>query len=72
MLATIPDTENGSTGSVSVSQDANAEECQTTPVRLTRDEMWSLWRAMRDYLPAHVEETPTRTAWRKLNDALEL
>lgn len=65
-------TKNDVTGSVSVPQSESVSVGTDALTGLTRDELWSLWRAVRDTLPTRGNEAPLRTAWAKLNDALEL
>lgn len=65
-------TKNDSTGSVSASQSQGGAECPDALKGLTRDELWSLWRAVRDRLPQCRDERALWSAWAKLNDALEL
>ncbi len=71
MVATNRDTENGVTVPESAPQTTGDSEPQGAPVRLSRDELWSLQRALVGRLMLYPRETALSTGLNKINEALK-
>lgn len=71
VLATIPDTENDVTGSQSDERTTGESEPQGTPVRLSREELWSMQRALVGRIKLYPFETALETALNKVSEALK-
>lgn len=69
--ATKDSTENGSKGSESAPQTTGDNEPQGAPVRLTRDELWSVQRALVGRIMLYPYETALETALNKVSEALK-